>query len=151
MISGAGRGVQLVQPADDQADGAQDIDPPAVAGMEPGPAAAREPDTSRWGRSSARPAGPSVCWHMTTRTLRVRKTSRPPGRRSRDASGIHRTGSQYKLAPHPETARSKLALASGTWPASPSINGNRRPNWSWQRRAVRSRACVMPAPAGRAP
>jgi hypothetical protein len=51
---------------------------------------------------------------MVTKTLRVWKTSRPLGRSNRAASGIQRRGSQYKLAPHSEIARSKLALANGT-------------------------------------
>jgi hypothetical protein len=64
----------------------------------------------------------------------VGKTSRPPARTSRAASGTRRAGSHHKLAPHSDTARSKLPDGSGTSPASASMSGTKTPDRSWQRR-----------------
>ena len=58
----------------------------------------------------------------------TRKTSSPPGRSSRAASGIQRYGSHQIEAPYSETARSKLASGSGTSSALASTSGNSSPN-----------------------
>jgi hypothetical protein len=82
---------------------------------------------SRCGRSSSRRAGPGGSGqHTAARTLMVWNASRPPGRSSRAASGTHRAGSHHKLAPHSDTARSKLPDGSGTSPASASMSGKKR-------------------------
>ena len=62
----------------------------------------------------------------------MRKTSSPPGRSSRAASGIQRYGSAQSDAPYSETARSKLASAKGTASALASSRGN----WSPKRRCI---------------
>ena len=60
-------------------------------------------------------------------------------------------GSHHKLAPHSDTARSKLPDGSGTSPASASMSGKKMPDRSWQRRAEASCAGVRSTPVGRAP
>ena len=47
------------------------------------------------------------------------KMRRPPGRRSRAASGTQTRGSHQMLAPYSENARSKLPSGSGTASALP--------------------------------
>src|SRR4051812_23210631 len=81
----------------------------------------------------------------------VRKSSRPPGRRSRAASGIQRRGSAQSDAPYSETARSKAASGSGTDSAAASTSGNSIPVSCCIRRAVSSCAGVGSTPTGRAP
>jgi hypothetical protein len=49
----------------------------------------------------------------------TRKTNRPPGRRSRAASGTQRCGSAHTQAPYSEMAKSKLASGKGTASAFP--------------------------------
>ena len=56
-----------------------------------------------------------------------RNTSRPPGRRSRAASAIQRSGSDHTLAPYSLTTRSKPASGSGTFSALPSTKGEHQP------------------------
>ena len=81
----------------------------------------------------------------------VRKTSRPPGRSSRAASGIHRCGSHHRLAPYSESAKSKLASGSGTASASASMSGNSSPCSACMARAVASCSGDWSTPTGRAP
>ncbi len=60
-----------------------------------------------WGRCSAPSPARVSRMQRTTSTEFVRKISSPPGRRSRAASGIQRSGSHHSEAPYSETARSK--------------------------------------------
>src|SRR2546423_4074659 len=87
---------------------------------------------------------------MTSVELRM-KTSRPPWRRSRAASGIQRYGSTQMEAPYSDTARSKLSDGSPVSAASASTSGNSMPVSAISRRAVASCAGVMSTPTGRAP
>src|SRR5262245_42491554 len=103
------------------------------------------------GRSSSLPGGPSSGMQRIDTIPFVRKTSRPPGRRSRAASGIHRNGSNHKQAPYSERARSKLASGSGTFSASPCRSGNSSPCSRWRARAVPSCFSELSIPTGRAP
>ena len=52
---------------------------------------------------------PQPAWHNTIKNELMRKTSRPPGRSRRAASGTQRCGSAHRHAPYSEMARSKLA------------------------------------------
>ena len=98
-----------------------------------------------------RRVGPRRERRASRAALLRRKTSRPPGRSRRAASGIQRYGSHQMLAPYSETARSKLASGSGTSSALASISGNTMPVSSCTRRAVSSWAGVTSTPTGRAP
>ena len=80
-----------------------------------------------------------------------RKTSSPPGRSSRAASGIHRYGSHQIEAPYSESARSNDASGSGTSSAFASIERELEPVLRCSRRAVSSCAGVTSTPTGRAP
>ena len=85
-----------------------------------------------------------------------RKTSRPPGRSSRAASGIQRYGSTQIDAPYSETTRSKLSSGSPVSAASASTSGNSIPVSAIIRRAVSSCAgrdvdADRPRPALREP
>ena len=66
---------------------------------------------ARGARSRSRPRARS---RATSNGELVRKTSRPPGRSSRAASAIQRSGSHHRLAPYSDSAKSKLASGSGT-------------------------------------
>src|SRR5918912_168929 len=79
------------------------------------------------------------------------KTSRPPGRSSRAASGTHVYGSAQSDAPYSETARSNAPSGSGTDSPGASTSGNSRPVFAIIRRAVSSCAGVMSTPVTRAP
>ena len=81
----------------------------------------------------------------------VRNTSRPRGRSRRAASGSQRVGSQYRLAPYSEIARSNDPSGNGTSSALASTSGNSMPVSAMARRAVSSCAGVMSTPTGRAP
>ena len=81
----------------------------------------------------------------------VRNTSRPPGRSSRRASGIHLYGSHQRHAPYSEIARSKLASGSGTSSAFPWMSGNSSSCSACIRRAVASCASELSMPTGLAP
>ena len=74
-----------------------------------------------------RPAAPRRACRAIDERRVARKTRRPPGRRSRAASGIQRYGSAQMDAPYSETARSKLASGSGTSSALASTSGNSSP------------------------
>src|SRR4051812_25626624 len=87
---------------------------------------------------------------MTSVELR-RKTSRPPSRRRRAASGIQRYGSTQIEAPYSETTRSALASGRPVSAASASTRGNSMPVLAIIRRAVSSCAGVTSTPTGRAP
>ncbi len=87
---------------------------------------------------------------MTSVELR-RKTSLPPSRSSRAASGIHRYGSTQIDAPYSDTTRSALASGSPVSAASASTSGNSIPVFAIMRRAVSSCAGVTSTPIGRAP
>ena len=77
--------------------------------------------------------------------------SRPPGRSSRAASGIHAYGSHQMLAPYSEIAKSKLASGYGTRSALPRMSSNSRPCSACSRaRGVELRAASCRCrPAGR--
>ena len=81
----------------------------------------------------------------------MKKTSRPPRRSSRAASGIHLRGSAQSDAPYSETARSNDASGSGTASPGASTSGNSRPVSCIMRRAVASCAGVGSTPVTRAP
>ena len=67
-----------------------------------------------------------------------RKTSSPPGRSSRAASGIHLYGSHQIDAPYSESARSNDSAGSGTSSAFASISSIAIPVSALIRRAVSS-------------
>src|SRR5262249_39841036 len=91
------------------------------------------------GRRSRSPVAPfSAGTHRAKRTEFTRKISSPPGRRTRAASGIQRSGSAQRQAPYSEIARSNASPRQGTRSASASINGNSSPCSRWSRRAVAS-------------
>src|SRR5262249_5149478 len=153
MIGSIGRGVELVQGIDEEAAAAQDLDPLAVGGV--------ELDTGLRRRQA-------VCLALRVKEFAACGPVRsggahgdqdgggveyqsPPGRSSLAASGIQRAGSQHKLAPHSEMARSKQSEGSGTSAASASMSGKAIPNRSWQRRPAASWAGVTSTPVGRAP
>ncbi len=81
----------------------------------------------------------------------MRKTRRPRGRSSRDASGIQAYGSAQIDAPYSEIAKSKLASGYGTRSALPWISGNSMPCSACRRRAVASCCSELSMPTGRAP
>src|SRR5919202_1523390 len=95
--------------------------------------------------------GPSSGVQSTTSVELRRKTSRPSGRRSRAASGIHRYGSAQMDAPYSESTRSNDASGSGTSSAAASTSGNSSPNSLCIARAVASCAGVGSTPTGFAP
>ena len=78
-------------------------------------------------------ASSSSLVHRIANVPFTRKTSSPPGRSSRAASGTHRYGSAQIDAPYSETARSKLASGSGTASALASRSGN----------SSRKRVCIV--------
>ena len=94
---------------------------------------------------------PSSIAHRYEMNEFVRKTSRPPGRRRRAASGTHSAGSAHSEAPNSETARSNDASGSGTRSPGASTSGKLIPVRSIIRRAVASCAGVGSTPTGRAP
>ena len=64
----------------------------------------------KYGRRSCSSGGISCSWKQSTRIVPLtRKTSSPPGRSSREASGIQRYGSAQIEAPYSETTRSNDA------------------------------------------
>ena len=94
---------------------------------------------SRCPRSSCSSATPSSSGtQRADRWLLVRKTSRPPGRRRRAASGSQSSGSHQAAAPCSLTTRSAHPSASGTRCASPWTSGNTGPCCRCSRRAVTS-------------
>src|SRR4051794_10283317 len=115
----------------------------------PGHATRYIPNCGRSSRSAATP-GPSGKQSVMS-TEFVRKTSRPPGRSSLAASGIHLAGSAQSDAPYSENARSKDESGSGTSSAGASTSGNSSPVCACMRRAVSSCAGVGSTPTGRAP
>src|SRR6266545_3832323 len=80
-----------------------------------------------------------------------RNTSRPPGRSSRAASGIHRYGSTQIDAPYSETTRSAEASGRPVSAASVSTSGNSIPVSRMRRLAVSSCAGVGSTPTTLAP
>jgi len=113
----------------------------------------------KYGRTSRSVAGtPSSSAAQSMRSVEFpRKTSLPPGRRRRAASGIQRYGShqiaaQYSIAaPYSEIAGSKLASGRGASSAFPKMSGNSSPNSAWNRRAFCSCFGELSIPTGRAP
>src|SRR2546430_434528 len=107
------------------------------------------PNSGRCSVSTAAASSSSGEQRMTRVELR-RKTSSPPGRKSRAASGIHLEGSAQIGAPYSETTRSKDSSGSGTSSPNASTSSSPRPNFSLQRRAVSSCAGVGSTPTTRA-
>ena len=77
------------------------------------------------------------------------KTSSPPGRNRRAASGIHRSGSHHSDAPYSEKAMSNDASGRGTASALAFRNSRPSPNLSFISRAVSSCAGVISTPRTR--
>ena len=102
-------------------------------------------------RGAPSPTSASGAEQSTSSGELVMKTSRPPGRSSRAASAIQRSGSHHRLAPYSESAKSKLASGSGTASASASISGNSMPCSACIARAVASWPFDWSTPTGRAP
>ena len=120
------RRVELDEALDLEARSAEQVDQLAVAEVEltPSSAASEPVHTALRTQQRARSAGPLVGRRRASRAAVRRKTSRPPGRSSRAASGSQRSGSHQMLAPYSEKARSKLASGSGTSSALASTSGN---------------------------
>ena len=84
-------------------------------------------------------------------TLLPRKTSSPPGRSTRAASGIDRYGSAQMAAPYSLIARSNASSAKGRCSAAPRISVKRRPNSRCRSPAISSWLGVGSSATGRAP
>ena len=108
---------------------AQEPDPVAVAEVEldrlgVGPLEAVHAEVRAAGAPAPAAAPPAGAVRIASVPL-TRKTSSPPGRRSRAASGTHAYGSAQIEAPYSETARSKLASAAAPPRRSPRPAGTR--------------------------
>src|SRR5438105_3448487 len=87
--------------------------------------------------------------HTISRSVDRMKTSSPPGRSRRAASGIQRSGSHHSDAPYSEKAMSNDSSGRGTASALAMRNSSPRPNFSFISRAVSSCAGVISTPSTR--
>ena len=83
--------------------------------------------------------------------LLPRKTSSPPGRSSRDASGIQAQGSAQMAAPYSLMTSSNEPSAQGTCSLEAGTRGNDSPNSAWNWRAIASWPAEGSTPTGSAP
>ena len=127
--------------------------PRASGGTRPAPCRRTRRGTWRSSRGRARFARhrhPSGV-HAISIAPFVRKTSRPPRRSRRLASGTHSCGSHQRLAPYSETTASKLSASKERFSAFSQISGNERSNSCWNRRTVSSCGRATSTATGRRP